>query len=322
MANVRQMRSLRKLSLITFIITVVLLAVLIVTGFRQNSLMNDYSDIVKESESTIFFYSTIREQTTEGILSRNPIQLVAATREIEQLQSRYMAMLNNQLIPSQYKLSFLQNLDLEQLVLDLKYLAETPANKDLILKIIGKLRQVNHQFLQFDRIVLSEMRSRVMRDQKKGLVLMGLIVFLTSFSVIILYKKALIPLILITRQVKQSLVEHTPFLLNDEKKSSEEIEALIETFNQLQEDIHKIKPDSIASSSRETEFSAIINEVTNRLNGIINYSQLLTDYCASIGAGEEQKQMLSKIIENGEKSAAILQTAYKEEMYDGLNTET
>lgn len=312
------MRSLRKLSLIIFVITAMLLAVLIVTGFRQNSLMSDYSDIVKESESTIFFYSTIREQTTEGILSRNPIQLVAATREIEQLQSRYVAMLDNQLIPSQYKLSFLQNLDLEQLVLDLKYLAETPANNDLILKIIAKLRQINNQFLQFDRIVLSEMRNRVMRDQKKGLVLMGLIVCLTSFSVIILYKKSLIPLISITRQVKQSLLEHTPFTLNDERKSSEEIQALIVTFNQLQEESHKTQ----AGSRKETEFSAIINEVTNRLNAIINYSQLLADYCATIEAGEEQKQMLHKIIENGEKSAAILQTAYREEMYDGLNTET
>lgn len=105
------MRSLRRLSFLTFLTTAILLAVLVFTGFRQNSLMSDYSAIVKESESTIFFYSTIREQTTEGLLSRTPTQLLAAAREIEKLQGRYTAMLDNRLIPSQYKLSFLQNLD-------------------------------------------------------------------------------------------------------------------------------------------------------------------------------------------------------------------
>ena len=55
------------------------------------------------------------------------------------------------------------------------------------------------------------------------------------------------------------------------------------------------------------EFSAIINEVTNGLNGIINYSQLLADYCEAENIGEEQKEILHKIINTGEKSAAILQ---------------
>ncbi len=301
------MRSLRRLSFLTFLTTAILLAVLVFTGFRQNSLMSDYSAIVKESESTIFFYSTIREQTTEGLLSRTPTQLLAAAREIEKLQGRYTAMLDNRLIPTQYKLSFLQNLDLEQLVIDLRNLAEDGNDNDLTLKIIGQLRQINSQFLQFDRIVVGEMRNRVMQYQKSGLVLMGLIIVLISFSLIILYQKAVKPLVSLAAQTEQALADGTPLTLKDDQKSSIEVKTLARTFNQLLQNPIETTSYSLTNNRREAEISAIINEVTNRLNGIINYSQLLADYCEAKEVGGEQKNILYKIIENGEKSAAILQ---------------
>ncbi|MCF8057491.1 MAG: hypothetical protein K9K37_12750 [Desulfocapsa sp.] len=301
------MRSLRRLSLITFFGTALLLAVLILTGFRQNSLMRAYSAIVKESESTIFFYSTIREQTTEGLLSKNRTQLLAAAREIEQLQGRYTAMLDNRLIPSQYKLSFLQNFDLEQLVVNLRNLTDNITDRALTLKIISQLRQVNTQFLQFDRIVVSEMRNKVMEYQKRGLVLMGFIVFLTSFSLIILYQKAVKPLISLADQTEQAIIAGTPLRLKNEEKSSVEVKALINSLNQLLQNPVETNSDNLTHERREAEISAIINEVTNRLNGIINYTQLLADYCETEKIGDEQKNILYKIIENGEKSAAILQ---------------
>lgn len=301
------MRSLRRLSGVTFLGTALLLGALVLTGFRQNSLMSDYNTIVKESESTIFLYATIRQQATEGLLSRDPTPLLAAAKEFEQLQGRYTAMLDNHLIPGQYKLSFLQDLDLEQVVINLRNLAEKPANQDLILTIISQLRQINKQFLQFDRIVVSEMRNRVMQYQKRGLVLMGLIIFLTCFTLIILYLKSVKPLIDLAAQAEQALRDGTPLELKEDKKSSVEVRALITSFNQLLQNPKEASSGDLTYNRREAEFSAIVNEVTNRLNGIINYSQLLADYCEAEEVGDEQKQILSKIIENGEKSAVILQ---------------
>jgi len=301
------MRSLRRLSGVTFLGTALLLGALVLTGIRQNSLMSDYSTIVKESESTIFLYATIREQATEGLLSRDPTPLLGAAKEFEQLQGRYTAMLDNHLIPGQYKLSFLQDLDLEQVVINLRNLAEKPANEDLILTIISHLRQINKQFLQFDRIVVSEMRNRVMQYQKRGLVLMGLIIFLTCFTLIILYLKSVKPLIDLAAQAEQAIQDGTPLELKEEKKSSVEVRALITSFNQLLQKPEVAISDDLTYKRREAEFSAIVNEVINRLNGIINYSQLLADYCDAEEMGEEQKQILYKIIENGEKCAVILQ---------------
>ncbi len=301
------MHSLRKLSIITFTGTALLLAFLIVTGLQQHSLMDDYNTIVKESESTMFFYSTLREQTTEGLLSRNSTQLIAATKEIEKLQSRYVAMLDNRLIPSQYKLSFVQNLDLEQLVLDLKNLAESPNDIKISLKILTQLRQINNQFLQFDRIVISEMRNKVIHAQKTGLILMGFIIVLITFTLITFYKKSVKALISFTSAATQSLKSDPHLPLHDEKKNCAEINILIAMFNQLLQNPTDNSSDTLKHHSREAEFSVIINEVTNRLNGIINNSQLLADYCEANKVDEEQRQIVYKIIKNGEKSAAILQ---------------
>lgn len=300
------MRSLRRLSGITFLATALLLGALVLTGIRQNILTSDYTTIVQESESTIFLYATIQEQATEGLLSREPSQLLGAAKEFEQLQSRYVAMLDSRLIPSQFKLSFLQELDLGRVVINLRNLAENPANDDLILKVISQLRQMNKQFLQFDRIVVNDMRNRVMQYQKRALVLMGMIIFLTCFSLIILYLKSVKPLIDLASQSEQALRDGTPLKLEKEEKSSMEVRALLTAFNHLLQKPKEERPDDLTYSRRETEFSAIINEATNRLNGIINYSQLLADYCEAENVGGEQKQILRKIIQNGEECAVTL----------------
>jgi hypothetical protein len=300
------MRSLRRLSAVTFLGTALLLGALVLTGLRQNMLTSDYSTIVKESESTIFLSATIQEQATEGLLSRAPSQLLGAAKEFEQLQGRYVAMLDSRLIPSQYKLSFLQALDLGRVVINLRNLAENPTNEELILKVMSQLRQMNKQFLQFDRIVVNEMRNRVMQYQKRALVLMGMIIFLTCFSLIILYRKSVKPLIDLATQAEQALLDGTPLQLEQEKKSSVEVKSLIIAFNQILQKPKEESPDDLTHNRREAEFSAIINEATNRLNGIINYSQLLADYCETENVGGEQKQILYKIIHNGEQCAVIL----------------
>ncbi len=216
-------------------------------------------------------------------------------------------MLDNHLIPSQYKLTFLQNLDLEQVVINLRNLAEKPDNDDLILTILNQLRQINKQFLQFDRIVVGEMRNRVMQYQKQALILMGLIIALTCFTLIILYQKSVKPLLDLASQAELSLSDGEFITLATEKNSSVEVKALIASFNQLLHSPRENNSTDLTHDRREAEFSAIVNEVTNGLNGIINYSQLLADYFEKEELNDEQKQILYKIIDNGEKSAAILQ---------------
>lgn len=300
------MRSLRRLSTVTLSGTVLLLAALVLTGIRQNNLARDYSTIVQESESTIFLYTTIQDQATQGLLSRDQSQLQGAAKEFEQLQSRYVALLDNPLIPTQYKLSFLQEMDLGRVVVNLRNLAEKTTNDDLILQIVGQLRLMNKQFLQFDRIVVNGMRNRVMEYQKTALILMAMIISLTCFSLIILYLNSVKPLIALAMQARQALQNGIPLYLGKVGGKSVEVSAVITAFNHLLKKTGKKEPDELAYKRRDAEFSAIINEATNRLNGIINYSQLLADSCNDENSSGDQKQIIEKIIHNGEQCAVVL----------------
>jgi hypothetical protein len=300
------MRSLRRLSAVTLFGTALLLAALVLTGIRQHKMALDYSTIVQESESTIFLYTTIHDQATQGLVSRDRSQILGAAKEFEQLQSRYVALLDNPLIPPQYKLPFLQELDFGRVVVNLRNFAEKPVNEDLIQQIMGQLRLTNKQFLQLDRIVVNGMRNRVMEYQKTALILMGTIISLTCFSLIILYLNSVKPIIALAKQAEQALFDNTPLNLGKTAGKSGEISTVIAAFNHLLQKNKKKDPDSLTYNRREAEFSSIINEATNRLNGIINYSQLLADSCEMQDTNDDQKEILGKIIRNGEQCAVIL----------------
>ena len=301
------MRSLRRLSVVTFLGVAVLLAVLVFTGLKQNSSMRDYEALVKESESIIFLYATIREQATEGLLKREAAPLLGAAKEFEELYVRYSALLEHSQIPVHYKLSFLNKIDLEEVVINLRNLAETPQDETKSTALLKQLRQMNKQFLEVDRVVISEMKNRVMGHQKQALILMGLIIVLSCFSLLILYQKSVKPLVDMAGQAKQALDDREEMQLEAGRNSSVEVNALLESFNQLLADPPDKSSDRLTHSRREAEYASIVNEVINRLNGIINYSQLLADYCEAEKVGGEQKEILYKIIENGEKGAEALQ---------------
>lgn len=300
------MRTLRRFSAVTLTCSAILLALLVFVGFRQNNLALDYNTIVQESERTIFLFATIQDQATQGLLSRDQSELNAVAKEFEQLQSRYISLLDNKLIPTQYKLSVIKELDFGHVVVNLRNIAEKPANNEFIMQIIGQLRLMNKQFLQFDRIVVNGMRNKVMDYQKTALILMGIIITLTSFSLIMLYLNSVQPLIYLAKQTDRAQRDGTPLELGNAGWSSVEIGAIVAAFNLLLKNNTRKDPDELAYNRREAMFSAIINEATNRLNGIINYSQLLADSCEMGIFGGDQKQILKKIIQNGELCALIL----------------
>lgn len=300
------MRSLRRLSAVTLLGTALLLAALVLAGIRRNNLALDYSTIVQEIESTIFLYTTIQDQAAQGLLSRDQAQILGVAKEFEKFQGRYVALLDNPLIPTQYKLSFLQELDFGRVVVNLRTLADKPAKDDLILQIMGQFRLMNKQFLQFDRVVVNGMKNRVMEYQKTALILMGMIISLTCFSLIMLYLHSVKPLVALARKAEQALQDGTPLYLGKTGEGSVEVNAVITAFNLILQKNTKQDPDDLAHNRREAEFSAIINEATNRLNGIINYSQLLADTCELGKTRGDQHQILGKIIQNGEQCAVIL----------------
>ncbi|MEN8188650.1 MAG: hypothetical protein ABFS19_02295 [Thermodesulfobacteriota bacterium] len=299
------MKSLPKLIVATFVLIGILLGLLLLTALRQNNLTNRYSSAIGESEQIIFRYTLLRDKTVEGILLGDASLLKNSGEDFTGFHHRYNEMLENSLIPSHYKLTLLEKIDLSKLIQQLEKLANDTGNKELAAEIIDRLRLISDQFLRFDRVVVAELKGEVIQFQKVAMGLMGLLIVVITAVLLLLYRRAFIPLIILRRNAARS--ENSNDALTAPQGSCEEIIELVEIINSSPDKVPENEERRAAIELREHRVSTMINEVTNLQNGIINYGQLLADYCTDQQVGGEQKEILQRIISSGEKSAAILQ---------------
>ncbi|MEN8139826.1 MAG: hypothetical protein ABFR97_01220 [Thermodesulfobacteriota bacterium] len=297
------MITLRHLVTCNLVIITLLLAGLLATGWRYNKSLTDYRRVSQLSSELIFSYTTIREQAIEALLVGNRQQLDKVADQFESLHGRFSAMLENNVIPSHYKLSLLGDINLSGLIVSLRQ--ELASEKKGQAEIIGQLRQLNEQFLAFDRVVTTEMKERLIHWLQVTLALTGLLICLLLFSLITIYRRGVAPLPLIARQLEES--EGAAIDLKAAKGSSREIGRFVTALNRFQGARVSPAADNGKEKKQRTEDCAAFNKVINHLNGIINYAQLLSDSWAERGKEEEQRAILEKIISTSERGADILQ---------------
>jgi hypothetical protein len=166
-----------------------------------------------------------------------------------------------------------------------------------------KMRILTEYLLQFDRIIGSEMRAKVVEFQTVMIGALGVIICLISFSLILLYKKALLPLLYLKTQSSDPDTLLRGFQY--EKNTCNEISGFVESVNDLIEEMAK-KPESQQDVKElKDKIETIINESNNLSNGIINYAQLLKDTYREAEIGSEEIKILQSIIDGAEKIALL-----------------
>jgi hypothetical protein len=259
------MSSLRKTGYLAFALLAGLLIFVILLGFRQYQITAQYNRIISQSEESIFQFSTIRERITSGLIEQNWDTVIAATKDLTPLNASITQLLENDLIPAEYKLDLAGKVDLSGLALSAQKIVATADRAAYSLNLQQQTRLLGDYLLRFDRIIVSQMRAKVVRFQTIMIGALGSIICIISFMLIILYQKTVLPLLRATRQNQD---------------------------------------DSLALHN--AQMAGVINEGTNLSNGIINYAQLLFDSCQGHGDNQEEKEILLKIMSNGERIAHIL----------------
>lgn len=296
-----------RLVTLNLVAVALLLLGLVASGFLYNRHAAEYKKIVDQGEEIIFTYTTVREQATEALLLGNQQHLLAAAAQFDKLHSLYTSLLENNLFPSSYKLTLLKEIDLVGLVIAMRQLPAGLADDSLNVAVVEKLRQINDQFMAFDRIVVSEIKDRVMGYQKMVLVFSGLLICLLAYTVITIHHRLIRPMVEFSEGLSRDDVDPSDLIVPPHV--SAELVGLLQAWrNSLAPSPGEISAtEALSGRHREEEFAAMVNEVTNHLNGIINYSQLLADYCESQGLRGEAQELVAKIISEGEHAADILQ---------------
>lgn len=297
------MRSLKKMSYLAFMGVAALLIFVIFLSVRQYQLNKRYNTIITQSEEMIFQFSTIREQITTSLIEKDWEKIVSAADQLKNLNSALARLQENTLIPGEYRLDMAKQVDLSGLAISSKEIVSSSDKVAHSLSLQDKMRSLAEYLMQFDRIIVSQMRAKVVRFQTVMIGALGGVICLISFSLLLLYKKAMIPLLRLTEQAEDPEVFDNGFSYDN--NACTEIVVFTDSVNDLLR--RKIEdPETEENVQHNNEqLATIINESTNLSNGIINYAQLLTDSYREVEIGTEETRILQNIIDAAERIALL-----------------
>jgi len=291
------------MSYLVFIGVALLLGLVITLSIRQYQLSERYNTIISQSEKMVFQLLTIREQITSSLIKQDWESISTTANQLKNLNSDIARLQENPLIPGEFRLGMARQVDISGTAIAAKELLTSSDKVAQSLIFQDKMRILTEYLLQFDRIIGSEMRAKVVEFQTVMIGALGVIICLISFSLILLYKKALLPLLYLKTQSSDPDTLLRGFQY--EKNTCNEISGFVESVNDLIEEMAK-KPESQQDVKElKDKIETIINESNNLSNGIINYAQLLKDTYREAEIGSEEIKILQSIIDGAEKIALL-----------------
>ncbi len=293
------MISLKKTLTWVLLITGCLLFLVLLLGLIQQRITTRYTEVIDRGEKIVFRFNSLRDHLTGSLLEKKWDRFRDATMEIEAINKDLVNLLDHPFIPPSYKLTLIDRVDIQSIALLARKLATDENKTGLALQLHDRLRIMADQLFRLDRILVSQMNDKLVQFQKMAIGALTLITGAIGLLLIILYRKGLRPLLVISEQIRESAPGS---LIQPVEGSCREVRELTDQLNQLvvaadREEVPRAKPVFMAHT---------INSVSNLLNGIINYSQLLLDECRSQGADAEHTAMLEKILDHSDHISSLL----------------
>jgi len=289
------MQSLERISYLAFIGVAALLVFIVVLCVRQYQLTARYNTTISQSEEIIFEFATIREQITTSLIEKNWQKIGSTANQFKKLNSALVRLQENTLIPGEYRLDMAKQVDLSGLSISSKGISSSDDKVAHSLRLQKEMRTLADYLMQFDRIIVGQMKAEVVQFQTVMIGILGSVICLISFSLIFLYKKTMLPLLHLTVQAEDPGILANGFIYDN--KTCTEIALLADSINNL---LIKSTTDSGSDANLHLdneELSLIINEIKNLSNGIINYAQLLSDSYREVEIGPEETRILQNIID-------------------------
>lgn len=291
------MNSLKRLVWLAFLVVSILLATIIVLGIYQYRLAGTYNQVISANETALFHFLTIRETITETLIAGEWEALERITGDVEKLNSELSRLKDNQLVSAELKLALVDKIDLTGLAILLRQVINDPDKIKRSKQLQEQLRSISDYLLQYDRIIVGQAREQIVSFQKVVIGALGLIISLTSFSLILLYRNTVAPLLQLSRRLQSDVFDGSTFTPG--QPVVKEVADLAEAIERLALRSQGRPAQEATGRDMQAVLAETVNETTNRLNGIMNYAQLLYDSSEQLQMTEEQMSMLQKIMDDG-----------------------
>jgi PAS domain S-box-containing protein len=194
--------SLKTTSYTAAIFIALVLGFLLLLGSRQYRSHKEYENIIKQNEKVIFQFATIREHITESLLENRAEQLNSITSEIESLNVNISQILQQPIIPNEYRISFAGQVDFAGIILLLRSIGAGDHTQPKIRQLNQEIRILGERLMLFDRVIVEHVKKKLVGFQSFVIGLLAIILFIVIYILLFWHGQVAMPLIDLTKQAK------------------------------------------------------------------------------------------------------------------------
>jgi len=279
----------------TTALVLIFFSVILILGVRQYLLYNQCRQAVAAGDQLLFQFTTVKDHLNESLVKGQEINLQNLNKELQLLNNDVNELSANLLVPEGLKGSLPSRVDLVGIEVKLRSIQEQPqGNNQETVALIRTLGEMNLGLQQF-RFGLGDHTQRILLGLHK--IIAGALGLMVVLSCTLLYR------------LNQSLTEPLMALCDAsgvENGASCSFIALIEKIEWLQQQVNQQPasqaenmpedPIALAQRYRSTVLGVmgteLASELTNRINGVLNYTQTLVD----VEGKEEGPQLRNDIL--------------------------
>jgi PAS domain S-box-containing protein len=246
--------SLRTTSYTAAIFIALILGFLLLLGSRQYRSHKEYETIIEQNEKVIFQFATIREHITESLLENRLQQLSSITSEVESLNANISQILQQSIIPDEYRISFAGQVDLAGIILLLRGIGSGDQTQAKIRQLNQEIRILGERLMLFDRVIVDHVKRKLVGFQNFVIGLLAIILFIVIYILLFWHGQIAMPLIDLVKQARE-VTSGKRSALSIRKKSGEVAE-LAGSFQNLLSKQHR-------TSSEFARYNRVLEMVHN-----------------------------------------------------------
>jgi PAS domain S-box-containing protein len=326
--------TLRTTSYTAAIFVALILGFLLLLGSRQYRSHKEYQNIIEQNEKIIFQFATIREHITESLLENRHQQLNSITSEIESLNVNISQILQQSIIPDEYRISFAGQVDFAGIILLLRSIGTGDQAQAKIRQLNQEIRILSERLMLFDRVIADHVKRKLVGFQSFVIGLLAIILFIVIYILLFWQGQVGMPLIDLVKQTKEvtsgkrtaislqkksgevaELAGSFQSLLSKQNRTSSEVSR----YNRVLDMVHNVGEAVWQAQTRDAIFIEACRSILSNTDYVLVW----------IGIPEENNRILPVIAdgsttmnrqERDECMAALLSAAEENtEKYDAAN---
>lgn len=293
--------------------TVCLLMLVIFLGIKQYFLYRHCEQIVSSSQNLLFQFTGIKEHINETLLSQKMLNSTELIQEIKNLNGEINIVLDDILIPEEFKLAYISQVDLMNVVVSLRNMqnrTSQPSIKELST-ISNQLRSINTKITGFHQQITRYTQTILLGLHRALVGMFALIISLVS-----------IMLLVMNRYITSPILHYCRSLFPNNSANDISLFTLHSTIKHIADNQNNVKTKEKNQTtaqwptkelSRLYRYSSIghllgglSHELTNLSNGAINYTQAIIDLSDDLQMDIDSKNLLQKLFSEENKMSELL----------------